>query len=213
MREIVQSGLRPSVVRLYDVDKSRYLSGSHEGSGNILLLGFDGHPAVIEAEYDACVKICAAEGGVVSGANIAQRWMDRRFDFSMVEGLLNQEGGMAETIEIAHFWDRIEGTYHALKAELLGHAREVLCHFSHVYPQGTSLYMIILDRADSAAQAEERLLAIWEAAMRICQDRGRLHRAPPRRGLARTALHPQLAGLDLQPARGHQARPSTPGIF
>ncbi len=201
MRRLIQSGLRPSLVRLYDLDESRHLSGSHENPGNILLLGLDGLPAVVEAEYDACIKICTAEGGVVSGANIARRWMDRRFDFSLIEGLLNQEGGMAETIEVAHFWDRIEGTYQALKAELLGHADEVLCHFSHAYPQGTSLYIIILDRAEGAAQAEERLLGIWEAAMRVCQEQGALHRPPPWRGTGAPALYSQRSGLNLQPAR------------
>jgi alkyldihydroxyacetonephosphate synthase len=54
----------------------------------------------------------------------------------------------------------------------LEHAEEVLCHFSHVYPQGTSLYMILLARTDSAAQAEQRLLAIWETAMGVCLDKG-----------------------------------------
>jgi alkyldihydroxyacetonephosphate synthase len=172
MRRIIQCGIRPSVVRLYDADESRYLSGSPADSGNTLLLGLDGLPAVVQAEYAACLKICSAEGGVVSGENIARRWMERRFDFSRVESRLSQEGGVAETIEVAHFWDRIEATYHTLKKELSGLAEEVQCHFSHVYPQGTSLYIIILGQAENASQAEERLLVIWETAMRICLDRG-----------------------------------------
>ena len=37
--------------------------------------------------------------------------MLRRFDFSSVENLLAKPGGVAETIEVAHFWDQILGTY------------------------------------------------------------------------------------------------------
>ena len=33
----------------------------------------------------------------------------------------------------------------------------VLGHFSHVYPQGTSLYMILLGKVEDEAAAEERL--------------------------------------------------------
>ena len=98
--------------------------------------------------------------------------MGRRFDFSTVESLLAQPGGYAETIEVAHFWDGIYPLYRAMKAALQPLAAEVLGHFSHVYPQGTSLYLILLGSTTDAAAAEARLLEIWEVAMAICQERG-----------------------------------------
>ena len=70
--------------------------------------------------------------------------MARRFDFSNVESVLRTSGGVAETIEISHFWDQILDTYAAMKLALAPLAAEVLGHFSHVYPQGTSLYLILL---------------------------------------------------------------------
>jgi alkyldihydroxyacetonephosphate synthase len=98
--------------------------------------------------------------------------MERRFDFSAVEDLLGQPGGVAETIEVAHFWDSILATYNALKQALSPLATEVLSHFSHVYPQGTSLYMIVLGRVEDDAAAEERLLQIWDVAMNVCLEHG-----------------------------------------
>jgi alkyldihydroxyacetonephosphate synthase len=98
--------------------------------------------------------------------------MDRRFDFSAVENLLATAGGLAETIEVAHFWDQILETYLALKGALTPYADEVLGHFSHVYPQGTSLYLILLGRAEDDAAAEARLRTIWEVAMKVALERG-----------------------------------------
>ena len=83
-----------------------------------------------------------------------------------------EPGGVAETIEISDFWSGIEGTYTALKEALKPFADEVLCHFSHVYAQGTSLYVILIGQAEDAAAAEKRILQIWDTAMTICLERG-----------------------------------------
>jgi alkyldihydroxyacetonephosphate synthase len=41
----------------------------------------------------------------------------------------------------------------------------VLGHFSHVYPQGTSLYVIVSGQATDDEEAVDRLNRIWNAAM------------------------------------------------
>jgi alkyldihydroxyacetonephosphate synthase len=143
-----------------------------EAPGNILLIGFEGVEDVAKAEYSAAVDICRAEDGKVLGPNTALAWMERRFDFSTVENLLEQPGGFAETIEISHFWTCILSTYNDLKEVLAPLATEVLGHFSHVYPQGTSLYMILLGKVEDDAAAEERLMRIWDVAMNTCLERG-----------------------------------------
>ena len=98
--------------------------------------------------------------------------MERRFDFSSVENLLEEPGGFAETIEVAHFWSGILRTYNELKKVLAPLTTELLGHFSHVYPQGTSLYMILLGRVEDDAAAEERLMKIWDVAMNSCFECG-----------------------------------------
>jgi alkyldihydroxyacetonephosphate synthase len=79
---------------------------------------------------------------------------------------------VAETIEVAHFWDRILETYRASKEALKPLATHVLGHFSHVYPQGTSLYLILLGNAEDDAGAEAHLLRIWDTAMRVSLETG-----------------------------------------
>ena len=70
---------------------------------------------------------------------------------------------MAETIEVAHFWDGIEPTYRALKVSLAPLADQVLGHFSHAYPQGTSLYMILLGLEPGTPPGQRRA---WRASGR-----------------------------------------------
>jgi alkyldihydroxyacetonephosphate synthase len=172
VRRIMRLGLRPFLVRLYDEDETRHLIGCREVPGDVLLLGFEGVKEIAKAERDVGIGICRAEGGRVLGAQTALAWMERRFDFSAVEDLLGQPGGVAETIEVAHFWDSILATYNALKQALAPLATDVLSHFSHVYPQGTSLYMTVLGRVEDDAAAEERLLQIWDVAMNVCLEHG-----------------------------------------
>ena len=172
MRGITQAGLRPFLVRLYDADEARHAMKDPGFSSPVMFLGFEGLRAVAEAEYAAGLQICAQEEGSAIGPEATLAWMDRRFDFSTIESLLATPGGLAETIEVAHFWDGIFETYQALKAALAPYANEVLGHFSHVYPQGTSLYIILLGQAEDDAAAEVRIMQIWKIAMKICLEKG-----------------------------------------
>jgi alkyldihydroxyacetonephosphate synthase len=172
MRQIMRAGLRPFLIRFYDADEARHAMQDPRFRGCAMFLGIEGVRQVVEAEFDAAISICKAEGGEALGSAAAEAWMLRRFDFSSVEDLLARPGGLAETIEVAHFWDQILGTYRALKDALAPHANEVLGHFSHIYPQGTSLYLILLGKAADAAEAEARLGEIWEVAMSVALQKG-----------------------------------------
>jgi alkyldihydroxyacetonephosphate synthase len=72
-----------------------------------------------------------------------------------------------------------------LKAALAPFADEVLGHFSHVYPHGTSLYIILLGRVADDALAEQMLLQIWDSAMTICVKNGAVISHHHGSGLAR----------------------------
>jgi alkyldihydroxyacetonephosphate synthase len=98
--------------------------------------------------------------------------MADRFDFSGVEDLLATPGGYAETIEVAHMWSGILDLYTDLKSTLAGHADEVLVHFSHLYTQGTSMYLILKGMASNDEAAVERLRGIWSVTMETCLRHG-----------------------------------------
>jgi alkyldihydroxyacetonephosphate synthase len=172
IRQIMRAGLRPFLVRFYDEDESRHAMADPFFAGCVLFLGVEGLRAVAEAELAASLEICAAHGGRPIGPAGAEAWMSRRYDFSTIETRIESAGGVAETIEVAQFWDQILETYAALKAALKPLATEVLGHFSHVYPQGTALYLILLGQAADDVEAEAQLERIWETAMRVCLDQG-----------------------------------------
>lgn len=172
LRAITRAGLKPFLVRFYDADEARHAMKDPTYTKCVMFLGCEGIAAVADAEFEAAMAICAEHGATPVGPAGVEGWMARRYDFSAVENVLAKPGGVAETIEISDFWSGIEGTYHALKTALAPLANEVLCHFSHVYAQGTSLYVILVGEAEDAAAAEARIREIWQVAMRICIERG-----------------------------------------
>nr|WP_017201830.1 FAD-binding oxidoreductase [Microbacterium barkeri] len=172
LREQALLGLRPFLVRLYDVDEARHAMKDPAIDRPILFTGSRGPAPIVEAETAVLGEIIERNGGESLGADGVSGWMGRRFDFSTVESLLASRGGFAETIEVAHNWDGINGLYAALKQELAPLADEVLAHFSHVYTQGTSMYVILLGRTDSDESAVERLQQIWDTAMAVCLQHG-----------------------------------------
>lgn len=170
MREQAMAGLRPFLLRLYDINEARHAMQNPQQDKPVMFLGTQGVDAIARAEMDAFMTIVHRHGGKSIGSEGVLKWMERRFDFSTVEKLLDTHGGFAETIEIAHTWDGISSLYHALHEMLTPLADEVLSHFSHVYPQGTSMYMILLGRESSDPEAVEKLRTIWRETMRVCLE-------------------------------------------
>lgn len=172
MRKIMRFGIKPLVVRFYDFEESRHVMLDKSFAKCVMFLGFEGLEAIALAEYEAVMDLCVAEAGEKIGSAPVDAWMARRFSFSAIEKLLAEPGGLAETIEIAHFWDGILETYYELKKALAFFSDEVLGHFSHVYPQGVSLYVILLGKVVDDATAEAKLLEVWDTVMRICLKNG-----------------------------------------
>lgn len=164
MREIAQASLKPMIVRFYDEDETRHAAPEID-QGCVFFLGCDGPKAVAQAEFAECERIVATKGGVSVGPAPVEAWLGHRFDFSRVEGVLARTGGYAETIEVAHMWSGIEDLYRELKSALVPLGDEVIAHFSHIYPQGTSLYVILSGNAVTDEAARERLQRIWQVAM------------------------------------------------
>ncbi len=170
MRQVMSAGLRPFLVRFYDPEEARHAMQDKSFNTCVMFLGVEGVEVVAQAEYTTVMEICTDHGGELLGPAPVEAWMKRRFDFSTVENLLASPGGYAETIEVAHFWDRILPLYSAMKDALAPLADEVLGHFSHVYTHGTSLYLILLGNAEDDKQAQARIEQFWDVSMRICLE-------------------------------------------
>jgi alkyldihydroxyacetonephosphate synthase len=176
MRLLMRSGLRPFLLRFYDADESifaaRWSGVVPPVHSHLFILGCEGQKDIALSEYRAAMQILRSEGGETLGPEIAKGWMDHRFDFSSVENRLAQPGGVAETIEVASLWDGIGELYRALKQDLSPFADHVLGHFSHAYPQGVSLYVILLGETADAKAAESHLREIWGVAIKTGMAHG-----------------------------------------
>ena len=165
MREIYQAGIRPALMRFYDDSETQHAVRGDSVTGCALFLTHDGLASLAAAEHEASREIVIAHGGKSLGSEPVESWYRRRFDFSTVEKLLAEPGGYAETIEVAHLWSGIVPLYEGLVEALAPYADEVLGHFSHVYTQGASLYVILLGKAEDNVEASRRLDVIWRVAM------------------------------------------------
>ena len=172
LRAQAAAGLRPYLLRLYDPAEARHALADDSVDSAVLFAGTQGVEAVARAELDALTGIVAEHGGRTLGPAGTESWLGRRYDFSTVERRLDTDGGFAETIEVAHTWRGILPLYRDLRAALTPLADEVLVHFSHVYPQGTSMYLIPLGDAGTDAAAVETIERLWAEAMRICLAHG-----------------------------------------
>lgn len=173
LRTIAQAQLRPHFLRLYDPQESRYVMAPEPTTGCVLLAGCEGlDPDVVRSEFAAVIAICAETGAARLGPRPVERWLTRRYDFSTIEARLTEPGGYAETIELAHLWSRIEHVWRAATVALAATADEVLGHFSHVYTNGTSLYLILIGEASTDEEAAQRIEEIWATALTVATDTG-----------------------------------------
>ncbi|WP_370327791.1 FAD-binding oxidoreductase [Euzebya sp.] len=181
LRELVQAGVAPDVCRLSDVDETRtfvqqtegvkgtalrgYLSLRGYGEGCLLILGWDGSRASVALGRAAAARVLRGHETLRLGTRPGDAWAHGRFDGPYLRDELMDRGVMVETLETATTWSAIPRLYGAVRRALhdalgdRGTPPLVLCHISHVYPSGCSLYYTWIARQD---QGDE--LAQWRAA-------------------------------------------------
>jgi alkyldihydroxyacetonephosphate synthase len=142
----------------------RYLRfRGHEG-GCLAILGFEGEEEEVEDRRRRAAGLLRAGGGVALGHRPGEVWHRSRYAAPYLRDELLDRGVLVETLETATSWANL-GTLHkavreALQKALAGRGTPplVICHVSHLYPSGASLYSTFL------ARQEEDALGQWRAA-------------------------------------------------
>lgn len=176
MRTLAQSGLLPSVIRLSDESETAInladpaAIGGAGSSGCLMITGYEGTPAAVEAKRAAVTAVLSGLGGDPAGTAPGDKWSHGRFDAPYLRDSMLDAGVLVETLETATFWSNVERLYDDVKAALTGSLSPagepsiVLCHISHVYETGCSLYFTV------AAKEAADPLAQWERAKVAASD-------------------------------------------
>jgi alkyldihydroxyacetonephosphate synthase len=175
IRQIFRNGIKPSVVRLYDPEDTALSFSTHfdvpEGDC-MLLLAFDGKREQVELDETMCINICLANGGTDYGAAPARRWWQHRYDMYYPTKFTTAGYAIGDTIDIVATYDKLENVYHAMKEAMEAHDAIVMSHFSHMYQNGGSIYMIFFSSQPDAESAWETYRKIWDDAIAACLKEG-----------------------------------------
>src|SRR5919198_4412464 len=168
VRRVLRVGWRPAVLRAYDqTETARQFSAWAPADACLLLVVNEGPGALVQAESRACAREAAAGGGTAVGSEPVAHWLEARNQVPSWDFFLEREM-LADTIEVAATWDRINRVYENVVAALAGAPGVIVAsgHSSHGYPQGTNIYFTFVMKPEPFAEAEAAYLEAWACALR-----------------------------------------------
>ncbi|TXT57451.1 MAG: hypothetical protein BAJATHORv1_10153 [Candidatus Thorarchaeota archaeon] len=175
IRKIFRAGISPSIIRLYDPEDTAFSVSTHfdvaEGDC-MLMLAFDGSTSKNDLDEATVMEICIAEGGNDFGAGPAERWWNHRFDMYYPSPFTTSGYAIGDTIDVVATYDKLENVYHSMKSAMEAHEAVVLSHFSHMYPNGGSIYMIFFTAQPDAESAWATYKKIWDDGVAACLKEG-----------------------------------------
>src|SRR5204863_531331 len=168
VRAIVQSGLRPSNVRLIEAGEARFTMAG-DGSAHLLVLGFESPSVPVEGDLERALAFCGAGEVDPPKAQSSGAWRSAFLRAPYVRDTFVAMGVLSETFETAITWER----FGALREAAVGAARRVLdderatvtCRFTHAYPDGPAPYFTVLAPARRGEEADQ-----WWAVKRAASD-------------------------------------------
>jgi alkyldihydroxyacetonephosphate synthase len=182
LRALAQEHLAPDVARLSDESETRmslalagagglkgrlgraYVGARGYGLGCLAILGFEGAGREVGRRCAGALSLVRRHGGLPVGRSPGEAWRAQRFAAPYLRDELLTHGVMVETLETAATWSRLLELYGAVARAIAGSLEEqgtpglVMCHVSHLYETGASLYFTFLAR-----QREGEELAQWQA--------------------------------------------------
>lgn len=171
MRKVLQAGIRPLVMRLYDDADTAFNGYELPGGSCLLVIATAGLPEVARAEAAAVKSF--AEGAAEVGEEPWKRWQRKRFDLSAerMKALLEPPGSYLDTVELAGPWTVLPELHRRVKSAIAVGGL-ALCHFSHGYEQGCCAYFTFGGSADTEPEARAAYLRAWEGAMSTALELG-----------------------------------------
>lgn len=154
-KRIMQAGLHPRLVRLYDEFESAERTAGIAAfadrpcMANIVVCGL---PAIVAAEAQFVRETAAALDAVETETRPFDEWRSKRY--VSITKTWQDRGYFNDTIEVVVGWTDAEALYNAINARIrdLHPKAHFGAHWSHVYPESVCQYMTV--RLPPTDQAE-----------------------------------------------------------
>ena len=189
LRALAHAHALPDVARLSDEQETRmslalagsgglkgragraYLGVRGYRGGCLAIFGFEGEAREVASRRSRALEIARSCGALAVGRSPGQAWLHGRFSAPYLRDDLLTHGVMVETLETATQWSNLQ-RLHGAVADAIGAALEaqgtpglVMCHVSHIYETGASLYFTFIARQSVGAEIEQ-----WQAVKRAASD-------------------------------------------
>jgi alkyldihydroxyacetonephosphate synthase len=189
LRTLAREHALPEVARLSDEHETRMslaLAGSDGVKGRLgraylqlrgyrggclAILGFEGAGEELACRRKRALALVRDGGGLVVGRSPGDAWLHGRFAAPYMRDELLTLGVMVETLETATQWSRLPRLHRSVGEAIAGALRAsgtpglVMCHISHVYETGASLYFTLI-----APQREGDEIGQWRAVKQAAGD-------------------------------------------
>ncbi len=175
-RAVAQSHLHPSNCRLLDKREALINRVATDGT-HVLLLGFESADHPVEPWMERALEITADHRGrCKEGATYkktlpsaapegrdeaSDRWRQAFLDAPYLVNSMVSLGVIADTLETACTWDRLEALHRAIVDDVRAAMKEVAgkgmisCRFTHVYPDGAAPYFTFLAPAKRGSELSQ----------------------------------------------------------
>jgi alkyldihydroxyacetonephosphate synthase len=183
VRTLAQSQSLPDVIRVSDEAETRtslamsgagggkrallgaYLRLRRRDHGSIVICGWEGEAESVERRRSIAAPVLRSGGAAALGSSPGRAWERGRYDGPYLRDELMELGYLVETLETSHEWSELQHLYDEVRAAIgaalagQGTHRLVMCHLSHAYPDGASLYFTFIAPRRPGAELEQ-----WRAA-------------------------------------------------
>jgi alkyldihydroxyacetonephosphate synthase len=196
LRALAQQHATPEVARLSDERETEmslalagtggvkrrlgraYLGLRGRGQGSCLaILGFEGAREEVAARRKRALALVRDSGGLTVGRSPGEAWQKGRYSAPYLRDELLTQGVMVETLETATQWSNLRRLHRAVgdaiaaALQAQGTPGLVMCHVSHLYETGASLYFTFIARQREGAEIGQ-WRAVKQAASRAIVDGG-----------------------------------------
>jgi alkyldihydroxyacetonephosphate synthase len=178
VRALAHADALPDVTRVSDPEETRmslamsgmaglkksafesYLRLRGRTGGCMLITGWEGETEDVERRRSVSARILRSSGAVSLGTAPGKAWEHGRFEGPYLRDELMNLGYFVETLETSHTWSRYRQLYEAVRAALRGAMEAqgtpgiVMCHLSHAYRDGASLYYTFIAPSKPGAELD-----------------------------------------------------------